>query len=165
MSEFGLEVEGFAAAIEELEDLIDDLDSDREFLVGTGVEYSVFLEFGTSKMDPKPFFQPALNEVRLEGVEGFIAHNTRTSVEAQDSLDDVLRVLALAIERRVKEIITRKGLIDTGTLRASLIAVPGGDPSVLPDEGEFSGFTSENQAPASAGRALADATVEVNPND
>jgi len=148
-------------AIEEVEDLIDDVDSDREFLVGTGVEYSVFLEFGTSKMDPKPFFQPAINEVRLEGVRGFIAHNTRTTLEAQDSLDDVLRVLALAIERRVKEIITRKGLIDTGTLRASVIAVSGGDPSVLPGEGEFSGFTSDSQAPANAGRALTNATVEV----
>jgi hypothetical protein len=41
MSEFSLDVEGFAAAIEEVEDLIDDVDSDREFLVGTGVSYSV----------------------------------------------------------------------------------------------------------------------------
>jgi hypothetical protein len=43
MSEFGLNTEGFRAAIEEVENLIDDLEGDREFLVGTGVEYSVFL--------------------------------------------------------------------------------------------------------------------------
>jgi len=89
MSEFGLEVEGFAAAIEEVEDLIDDLDSDREFLVGTGVSYSVYLEFGTSKMDPKPFFQPALNEVRLEGVRDFVHLSvpSRVAVDVRWELD------------------------------------------------------------------------------
>jgi len=31
-----------------------------------------------------------------------------------------VETLALAVERRVKEILTEKGLIDTGTLRASI---------------------------------------------
>jgi hypothetical protein len=119
-----------------------------------------YLEFGTSKMDPKPFFQPAINEARIEGIRGFIRHNTDISLSQIDTLDQLLAVLALALERRVKEIITRKGLIDTGTLRASVLAVPGGDPSVLPDETEFSAFSSENQAPATAGRGLTE-TVEI----
>jgi hypothetical protein len=120
-----------------------------------------YLEFGTSKMDPKPFFQPAINEARLEGIRGFIRHNSDlSSLSKVDTLDQLLGVLALALERRVKEIIAQKGLIDTGTLRASVLAVPGGDPSKLPDESEFSGFDSENQAPATAGRALTE-TVEV----
>jgi len=156
-----LNLDGLEAAINRLDELEDDVETLTTYTVGTAVEYAVYLEFSTSKMDAKPFFRPAINEVRAQGVDGFIAHNTRTTLEAQDSLDDVLRVLALAIERRVKEIITRKGLIDTGTLRASVIAVSGGDPSVLPGEGEFSGFTSDSQAPANAGRALTNATVEV----
>lgn len=74
-------------------------------------------------MDAKPFVRPALNEIRLEGVRGFIAHNTRTSVEELESAQDLVDTLGLALERRIKEIITAKGLIDTGALRASVAVV------------------------------------------
>jgi len=89
-------------------------------------------------MDPKPFFRPALGELRAKGVAGFVREHTRTTVEALGSAGQVVAALALALERRIKEIITRKGLIDTGTLRASVLAVPGDNPSALPGEGEFS---------------------------
>jgi len=112
-------------------------------------------------MDAKPFFRPAINEVRAQGVDGFIAHNARTSVETLPDADAVIRVLALALERRVKETITDKGLIDTGTLRASIVSVRGDDPSVLPGESEFSGFDSDTQAPATAGRALIEEAIEI----
>jgi len=52
-------------------------------------------------------------------------------------------------------------LIDTGTLRASIVAVRGDDPSVLPGEAEFSGFDSDSQAPPSAGRGLIEEAVEI----
>jgi hypothetical protein len=143
-------------AINELDQLEADVSTIGTYTVGTGVEYAVYLEFGTSKMDAKSFFGPAINEVRLEGVPGFIAHNTRTTVGAQDTVDDVLRVLAFALERRIKEIIAAKGLIDTGTLRASVVAVRGGDPSNLPDLDDLDGFDSDNRAPVTAGRAVAE---------
>jgi hypothetical protein len=161
MSDFSLGLDGLEARIEELEDLADDVQTVATYTLGTGVEYAVYLEFGTSKMDAKPFFRPAINEVRAQGVEGFIAHNTRTSVDALPDADAVIRVLALALERRIKEIITGKGLIDTGTLRASVLAVRGGDPSVLPTAGDFSGFDSDNPAPATAGRGLIEETIEL----
>jgi len=156
-----LNLDGLEAAINRLDELEDDVETLTTYTVGTAVEYSVYLEFGTSKMDAKPYFRPAINEVRIEGVDGFIAHNTRTSVEALPDADAVIRVLALALERRVKEIITEKGLIDTGTLRASIVAVRGDDPSVLPGEEEFSGFDSDTQAPATAGRALIEEAIEI----
>ena len=161
MGDFDLALNGVRAAIDRLEEVEDDIETVGSFIVGTGVEYSVYLEFGTSKMDAKPFFRPALNEVRAQGVDGFIRHNTRTSVSAQDDASDVLRILALALERRVKEIITRKGLIDTGTLRASIVALRGVEPDALPTAADFSGFDSENQAPRTAGRAVAENTVEI----
>jgi hypothetical protein len=161
MSDFGVALEGLEARIEELEDLADDVQTVTTYTLGTGVEYSVYLEFGTSQMDAKPFFKPAINEVRVQGVDGFIAHNTKTSVDALPDVAAVIKVLALALERRVKEIITDKGLIDTGTLRASVLAVRGGDPSVLPTAGDFSGFDSDNPAPATAGRGLIEETVEL----
>jgi hypothetical protein len=156
-----LNLDGLEAAINRLEQLEDDVETLTTYTVGTAVEYSLYLEFGTSKMDAKPFFRPAINEIRAQGVDGFIAHNTRTSVETLPDADAVIRVLALALERRVKEIITDKGLIDTGTLRASIVAVRGDDPSVLPGEGEFSGFDSDTQAPATAGRALIEEAIEI----
>jgi hypothetical protein len=156
-----LNLNGLEAAINRLDELEDDVETLTTYTVGTAVEYSLYLEFGTSQMDAKPFFRPAINEVRAQGVDGFIAHNTRTSVEALPDADAVIRVLALALERRVKEIITDKSLIDTGTLRASIVAVRGDDPSVLPGEEEFSGFDSDTQAPATAGRGLIEEAVEI----
>jgi len=159
---FSLDVDGIERAIDEVREQIDDVQTSAEFVVGTNIEYAIYLEAGTRDMDPKPFFQPVINEVRLQGVDGFIAHNTNVTVDQLDTLDQVIRVLVLSIERRVKEVIKRKGLIDTGTLRASVVGVRGGDPSKLPSADEFSGFTSENQAPPGAGRALAQDTVEIN---
>jgi hypothetical protein len=157
----GLELQGLEAAINRLEELERDVETLSTYTVGTGVEYAVYLEFGTSKMDAKPFVRPAINEVRLQGVRGFIRHNTRTSVDAFDTVDAVLRVLAFALERRIKEIITQKGLIDTGTLRASVVAVRGGDPSSLPSGDDLTGFDSDSPAPARAGRAVAEAPIQL----
>jgi hypothetical protein len=114
-------------------------------------------------MDPKPYFRPALAELRVKGIEGFIeSSGILRTAEFSDIEDagEVVDALALALERRIKEIITEKGLIDTGTLRASIVAVSG-TAANLPEESEFSGFTSDSQAPASAGRALATAAVDV----
>lgn len=124
MAAFDLELDGFAETLEELERLEERFADDSTWLIGTRVEYAIYLELGTSKMDPKPFIRPALAEVRMQGVDGFIDHNTRTDVDDIDSTPELIRTLALALERRIKQIITAKGLIDTGTLRASIAAVP-----------------------------------------
>lgn len=96
----------------------------------------IFLEFGTSKMQARPFFRPVLAEIRAQGIEDFISDNTQTTVRELEDVDVLVRTLALAIERRVKEVITRKGLVDTGTLRSSVKAVKGADVSQLPSADE-----------------------------
>jgi hypothetical protein len=159
MTDFSLDVDGLESAIEEIERLEDAVETRAKFTVGTAVFYSRFIEGGTSKMDARPFFQPAIAEVRAEGVDGFIQANTRTSVDDLDDFKQILQVLALALERRIKEIITRKGIIDTGTLRASIVAIRGDDASKLPDASEFTGFDSDSQAPQSVGRQLASDSV------
>jgi len=159
--DLSLELQGLEAAINRLEELERDVETLSTYTVGTGVEYSLYLEFGTSEMNAKPFVRPAINEVRIQGVDGFIRHNTKTTVEAQETVDDIIRILALALERRIKEIITQKGLIDTGTLRASVVAIRGGDPSGLPTSEDLSGFDSDSPAPASAGRAVAKEPIEI----
>jgi hypothetical protein len=122
MTDSGFDIDGINSLQEEFGDRIDDWSEGGTVFVGSGVEYSVYLEFGTSKMNPKPFFRPVVNDARID-TEGFLDRNTQTTVSEIDSADKLVRTLALAIERRVKEIITKKGLIDTGTLRASIIVV------------------------------------------
>jgi hypothetical protein len=92
--------------------------------VGTAVEYGVYLEFGTSKMDPKPFFRPALAEAERDLAE-FVRSNSKKTLSQVDGPRELVKTVAFALERRVKEIITEKGLIESGTLRASVQAVKG----------------------------------------
>lgn len=125
MATFDAELTGLTSLVDELDDIEDRWAGESHWLVGTGVEYAVYLEFGTRDMDPRPFVGPVVNEVRTQGIDGFLRANTRTSVDAITSADGLVRALALAMERRIKELITEKGLIDTGTLRASIRAVPG----------------------------------------
>lgn len=150
----GVEVDGMGDVLSDLDELKDDFSGPNEdWVVGTPVEYSQYLEYGTtahrveptdadalqfeingdiayssghevSGIDPTPFFRPAVNEVRLQGPMGFIRHNSRKEPEDIESTREFLQTLSLALEGRIKEIITRKGLIDTGNLRASVQAVP-----------------------------------------
>jgi len=163
MADFETELESFNRVLDSLNDIERQLDPDEPVVVGTAVNYSVFLEFGTSDMDPKPFFRPALAELRVKGVEGFIKDSgilrNKEFSDVEDA-DEVVDAVALTLERRIKEIITEKGLIDTGTLRASIVAVSG-TAANRPEKSEFSGFTSDSPAPQTAGRALATAVVEV----
>jgi hypothetical protein len=163
MADFETELESFNRVLDSLNDIERQLDPGEPVVVGSAVSYSVFLEFGTSDMDPKPYFRPALAELRVKGIEGFIKDSGILRNKEFSDVDDageVVDALALTLERRIKEIITEKGLIDTGTLRASIVAVSG-TAANLPEESEFSGFTSDSPAPQTAGRALANAVVEV----
>ena len=158
MNDFEFELNGITNLKEEFADEIEDWSDAGSVYVGTAVEYSIYLEYGTSKMDPRPYFRPALVEAKAD-LTGFIRDHTNTTVATIGSADRLVKTLGLALERRVKEIITEKGLIDTGTLRASVLAVP--QPGALPDEGEFSGFDSDSPAPPTAGRAVASETIEL----
>jgi phage gpG-like protein len=137
MANFQLQIQGLQNLRESLDDLEADLTGERRFLVGTNVSYAIFLEFGTKKMDPRPFFRPAIAEIRRKGVDDFLQDNTQLSAKRIENLDSLVRALALALERRVKQIITEKGIIDTGTLRASIAAVPGGDKNDLATEADL----------------------------
>lgn len=132
MVDFGF---GFGGDIEDVTETMEDLQENASgggtWFVGTAVEYSIYLEFGTSKMDAKPFVRPALAEARRD-LESFIKRNTEREIGDFETAGEVVRAIAFALERKIKEIITKKSLIDTGTLRASVLAVPA-DPSALPE--------------------------------
>jgi len=155
MSDFDFDLSGVQAAEQDFRDEIDDWTGGGAAYVGSAVEYGVYLEFGTSKMNPKPFFRPVLADARQD-VAAFIDDNTNTTVRAIDSAEELVETLALAIERRVKELITQKGLIDTGTLRASIVAVR--SPASLPDEDDL---PSGQNIPPSAGRRAASSAISL----
>ena len=108
----------------------------------------LFLEFGTSKMDPRPFFRPAIRDVQSKGVDGFIESVTETTVDEIESAEELVQTVAFGLERKIKQIITRKGIIDTGTLRASVAAIPVADVSALPTEADFPDVEGDDTLPA-----------------
>lgn len=136
MADLSLDLEGVDALHEELNRLEEAWTGDSHWVVGTQVEYGIYLEYGTSKMDPKPFFRPALNELRWKGPADFLDDHTKTTVEEIDNAAELIRKLALALERRIKQIIQTRGLIETGTLRWSITAVPRSAAGQIPDADE-----------------------------
>lgn len=93
------------------------------WIVGVGVEYGAYVEFGTSRNRAQPYLFPAADKVmrtdfkRLEKACHRASNPTETLVES----------LALAIEREAK----RRAPVDTGALRSSIEAAPAeGQPGV-----------------------------------
>jgi hypothetical protein len=148
MATFDVSTSGFDALEERLNALEERVTDTASWVVGTRVEYAVYLEFGTRHMDPKPFLRPAVQEAKTN-TAGFIRKNTKLTLADIDSAEELVQTLALALERRIKEIITEKDLIETGTLRASIAAVPSGQRDAVPtaDDIDF----NENDNPVDAG--------------
>jgi len=127
MSDFELNVSGIESFREDLNDLEGDLTTDEEYVVGVGAEYGIYLEFGTRKMPPYPFFRPAIREARANPDE-FV------DSEAVDSITEYIRKLAFSLEAQIKINATAETSgrspgtdsdhpqVDTGNLRASIEA-------------------------------------------
>lgn len=168
-----------------LQSVAENIEEAGDWWVGTVVQYSSYLEWGTAKMRPRPYFRPALrraaakfggaeihevapggvaalgrqeivpgreeftarfsgapSSTKLGGaVPGGVSPATRAhklgSFEMSPAkrnppvkrmvaaLEGVSpRAFAFLFEREVKQMIRRKGLIDTGNLRASFVAAP-----------------------------------------
>ncbi|QLH77455.1 hypothetical protein HZS55_09170 [Halosimplex rubrum] len=147
MSDIDLELDGLDALETRIEELQEDYREPDNWFVGTAVEYAIFLEFGTSKMDAKPFVRPAVHAYQ-SNLEAAIATDTRKTLDDIDSAEELVQTIAFGLERRIKRIITAKGLIETGTMRASVKAVD--NPTRLPDADQVD-----------PGDAVATADVEV----
>jgi hypothetical protein len=106
-----------------------------EAWVGSAVVYGPFQEFGTKLLQERPHWRVAIPEIVAEmgGNEkaeeqilgGLIASSNITSRELQgfgnvSAGDTAPLIIALMIERRVKELITSKGIIDTGNYKGSI---------------------------------------------
>lgn len=81
-----------------------------EYVVGTNVEYAVYVEFGTSRMEAQPYLRPATKEVVSRKGDAIAAE--------AESAEEVVKRLALEIEGAAAS----KAPVDTGTLQASIKA-------------------------------------------
>lgn len=109
----GANVLGLAAATDMLEDLSPDSET-AQWTVGPTVDYAKYQEYGTAFHPPQPFMRPAAQTVQA---------NIGTHVRGASSLDDAIKSAAMAVEREAKE----RAPVDTGQLRASIQAQPGGN--------------------------------------
>lgn len=80
-----------------------------KWVVGTNVEYAVYVEFGTSRLAAQPYLRPA--------AENAVAKADAFATQA-NSTDEFVELLALQVEREAKEFAP----VDTGNLRASITA-------------------------------------------
>jgi hypothetical protein len=81
--------------------------SDAVYVVGPTAEYGVYVERGTSRMEPQPYIEPAVRSVQSdldEITDGLVG------------TDEMIRAIALEVERRAK----KRAPVDTGNLRASI---------------------------------------------
>jgi len=81
---------------------------ETKYIVGTDVEYAIYVEFGTSRMQAQPYLRPAVRRAvrKLDSIGSF------------DSPEEIAQALALQVEREAK----REVPVDTGTLKNSITA-------------------------------------------
>jgi hypothetical protein len=81
--------------------------SDALYVVGPTAKYGLFVERGTSTMEPQPYLEPALRSVAAdinEVTAGLVGTN------------EMIRAIALEVQTRAK----RRAPVETGNLRASI---------------------------------------------
>lgn len=105
-------VAGIGQAVRAFNTVREGFSGDARYIVGVGAEYGAYVEFGTSKMAAQPYLFPAARHVFETEYE--------RHAERATSADDLVRRLALAIEREAKT----RAPVDTGNLRASIEAAP-----------------------------------------
>jgi len=105
----GLSHSGFDALTDALEGL-SGLDSGTTFVVGTDVDYSVYVELGTVNMEAQPYIRPAVERV---------AANPGNYVSSFNSIDEIAQQIAEGIAEEARS----EAPVDTGRLRDSIRVV------------------------------------------
>jgi len=120
MASFALTATGFDDVLGLFRNISTRFDGNTVYLVGPTVEYAVYLELGTSKMEARPFVRPAAERVQSDFglVSQFVDGGVLEVGEA-----GLVEATALAVEAEIVRIITQKNLIDTGAMRASVTTV------------------------------------------
>lgn len=115
---FDISLTGLAAAIDILRSLSIEFDDGAIYVVGPTVHYAVYHELGTVHMDARPFARPAAERVQAN-LESKVGEFLEGDLLGADE-EAIAKATALAVEAEMKRIITQKGIVDTGAMRASV---------------------------------------------
>jgi hypothetical protein len=115
--DFSVDVSGVAQTRGAFEEAATIGDGTAKYVVGTHVEYALYLEFGSSRMPAYPFMKPAIEDV--------MAGADRLADQASD-VDHLVKLIAMEIEAQAKHYAST-GLppgpdVQTGNLRSSIRA-------------------------------------------
>jgi len=103
VTDFDIDQSGTVDIRASLDDLEDKWSDAPTFEVGTGVEYAVYLEFGTEKMPPYPFFRPAIREFKANP-ERFVTSNSEyTDIEQIPNVNQLVRAIATALVSQMEK--------------------------------------------------------------
>lgn len=119
MNGWGTTIVGLTEAIEVFRSIQMRFDGDATYVCGPTVEYAVYHELGTSKMEARPFAKPAAERVQAD-LEGYASQMASAQGIDLTSEDGVVRATALAVEREMKQIVKKKDIWDTGALHGSI---------------------------------------------
>jgi hypothetical protein len=104
---WGTSLSGFGQTMQLLSDIKARFGSDALYVVGPTAKYGLFVERGTSTMEPQPYLEPALRSVAAD-----IGEVTAGLV----GTTEMIRAIALEVQTRAK----RRAPVKTGNLRASI---------------------------------------------
>ncbi|MFB1066445.1 hypothetical protein [Natrinema sp. H-ect4] len=116
---WGVSLTGFDAATDLFDALETDFDGDTTYIAGPTVEYAIYNELGTSKMEARPFARPAAERVQTNTATEVRRISTSQGIPLSNE-ENIIRCAALAVQARMKEIADRKGVRDTGQLINSI---------------------------------------------
>lgn len=108
MAGWGMNLLGYSALLKSFNQMIPKGSDVWE--IGPNTNYDVYVELGTTRARPQPYVAPGAKKVMSE----FAVHEAQA-----DDLNDLLRILALSMEREMKFFCP----VDTGTLQGSIEAV------------------------------------------
>lgn len=110
---WGMQLLGLGNILAAFDNLKLSVEGDTIYVTGTNVEYAVYQEFGTSAIAARPAMRKAVSTVK---------RNIGSIVSDASSEEEVVKLVALAIEREWKQNIRDMDIIDTGTYRDSVRA-------------------------------------------
>ncbi|WP_323190458.1 hypothetical protein [Halostella sp. PRR32] len=115
---WGVSVTGVANVLSLFDQLETNWSGDTLYLTGPSVEYAIHHEYGTSKMEARPFMRPAAERVKADPMK-YAKQYANGPIQSEEQL---VGAVALAIEREAKKIVKRKDIWDQGNLHGSIEA-------------------------------------------
>lgn len=104
---WGASLLGHATVLKALENLSIQVGDDAVYVVGTNVEYAVYVEFGTSSQSAQKYLRPAARNA---------SRNIGSIAKGHSSTEAVVKAVALEIEKEARELVP----VDTGNLKNSI---------------------------------------------